>query len=128
MRKVVRSEAAAEDLLEIANDLSTSRGVEVVIENDDRLDAAIESLAELSERGRIVPELCARGVVNYRELIVLPYRIIYRVEVPEIWVVAVLDHRRDLDTLLRQRARRRSIARSIAEPRRAAYRPNAGIS
>jgi len=36
----------------------------------------------------------------------LPYRIVYRLEPGEVWVVAVLDHRRDLDALLHERARR----------------------
>lgn len=105
-RKVLRSVAAVEDLLAIADDLLSGLGVDAALAADDRLDAAIESLNELSSRGRIVPELRARGIATYRELIVLPYRVIYRVEPREVWVVAVLDHRRDLDTLLLERARR----------------------
>jgi plasmid stabilization system protein ParE len=105
-RKVVRSAAAAEDLLSIADDLMATLGVDAAIATDERLDAAIESLDELSSRGRIVPELRTRGVTLYRELILLPYRIIYRVEPREVLIVAVVDHRRDLDSLLHDRARR----------------------
>jgi len=60
----------------------------------------------MSHRGRVVPELRARGVVTYRELIVLSCRIIYRAEPREVRIVAALDRRRDLDTLLLERARR----------------------
>jgi plasmid stabilization system protein ParE len=102
----MRSEAADEDMLAIVDDLAASVGIEAALALDERLDTAIESLAELSDRGRVVPELRARGTTTYRELIVLPYRILYRVEEREVWIVAVLDHRRDLDTLLRERARR----------------------
>ncbi|HET7500395.1 MAG TPA: type II toxin-antitoxin system RelE/ParE family toxin [Kofleriaceae bacterium] len=105
-RKVLRSAAAVEDMLAIADDLVSSLGVDAALATDDRLDAGIESLAELSHRGRVVPELRGRGITTYRELIVMPYRIIYRVEPREVWIVAVLDHRRDLDTLLLERARR----------------------
>jgi plasmid stabilization system protein ParE len=111
-RKVVRSEAAVEDMLGIVDDLLAAAGlraalaVAVAVAVDERLDAAIESLDELGNRGRAVPELRARGITTYRELIVLPYRIIYRVEAREVWIVAVVDHRRDLDTLLHERARR----------------------
>lgn len=105
-RRVIRSEAAAEDLLSIADDLLATLGVEAAIATDDRLDAAIESLDELSSRGRIVPELRMRGITLYREIIVLPYRILYRVESREVFIVAVVDHRRDLDSLLHDRARR----------------------
>jgi hypothetical protein len=55
------------------------------------LDIRIESLAELSNRGRVVPELRVRGITAHRELIVSPYyRIIYRVEAAEVWIIAVL--------------------------------------
>jgi plasmid stabilization system protein ParE len=54
----------------------------------------------------VVPELRVHGITTYREIIVLPYRVIYRVEPGEVWVVAVLDHRRDLDALLQERVRR----------------------
>ena len=105
-RRVVRSEAAVEDLLAIADDLLVTMGLDTTLATDDRLDVAIESLDELSHRGRVVPELRARGITTYRELIVLPYRTVYRIEQHEVWIVAVLDHRRDLDRLLYQRARR----------------------
>lgn len=106
-RKLIRSEAADDDLLAIADELAGSVGIDAALAVDERLDAAIESLAELSNRGRVVPELRVRGITAYRELIVSPYyRIIYRVEEAEVWIIAVLDHRRDLDTLLHDRARR----------------------
>lgn len=105
-RKVQRSEAAVDDLLGIVDGQFTDAGIDVALETEQRLDAAIESLDELSNRGRVVPELRVRGITTYREIIVLPYRIIYRVEPREILIVAVLDHRRDLDALLHERARR----------------------
>lgn len=105
-RKVVRSEAAVEDMLGIVDDLLAAAGLRGALAVDERLDAAIESLDQLGNRGRVAPELRARGITTYRELIVLPDRIIYRVEAREVWIVAVVDHRRDLDTLLHERARR----------------------
>jgi plasmid stabilization system protein ParE len=105
-RKVVRSEAAAEDLLSIADDLLATLGVDAAFATDERLDTAIESLDELSSRGRIVPELRTRGITLYREVIALPYRILYCVAPREVLIVAVVDHRRDLDSLLHDRARR----------------------
>jgi len=106
IRRVMRSEAAVEDLLAIVDDRITSVGLDAAIAIEGRLDAAIESLAELSSRGRVVPELRDRGVTLYRELVALPHRIMYRIEPREVWVVAVLDHRRDLEAILHERARR----------------------
>jgi plasmid stabilization system protein ParE len=105
-RKVVRSEAAVEDILAVVDDVLAALGVAAALAVEERLDAAIESLDELGNRGRVVPELRVRGISTYRELIVLPYRVIYRVEAREVWIVAILDHRRDLDSLLHERARR----------------------
>jgi toxin ParE1/3/4 len=103
----MRSAAADDDMLAIADDVSSSFGIEMALALDDRLDAAIESLDERSDRGRVVPELRSRGIATYRELVVAPYyRVRYRVEEREVWIIAVLDHRRDLDTVLQQRARR----------------------
>jgi toxin ParE1/3/4 len=106
-RKVIRSASADEDMLAIADDVSASISIDAALALDDRLDAAIESLDEMSARGRVVPELRIRRITAYRELVVAPfYRVTYRVEEREVWVVAVLDHRRDLDTVLQDRARR----------------------
>jgi plasmid stabilization system protein ParE len=102
----LRSEAAVDDLLGIVDSLFADAGIDVALETEQRLDAAIESLAELSNRGRVVPELRVRGITTYREIMVLPYRILYRVEPREVRIVAVLDHRRDLDALLHERVRR----------------------
>jgi toxin ParE1/3/4 len=105
-RNVQRSEAAVDDLLGIVDGLFTDAGIDVALETEERLDAAIESQGQLSNRGRVVPELRVRGITTYREIVVMPYRIIYRVELREVWILAVLDHRRDLDALLHERARR----------------------
>ena len=43
------------------------------------------------------------GIRNWRELIVKPYRIIYRIDEDTVNVLAVLDGRRDLQDLLLER-------------------------
>ena len=53
-----------------------------------------------------MPELRLRGITLYRELIRAPYRIIYRIVGAEVWVLAIVDGRRDLDALLNSRIRR----------------------
>lgn len=69
----------------------------------DKLEARAESLGTLTPRGRTVPELREIGVHQYRELIERPWRLIYTVEAGRVAVVAVLDARRDLQTLLLER-------------------------
>jgi plasmid stabilization system protein ParE len=65
--------------------------------------AKSESLKTLPFRGRVVPELAHFGIRSRRELIVRPYRILYRVEKTRVYVLAVLDSRRDLRALLLER-------------------------
>ncbi|HVT15459.1 MAG TPA: type II toxin-antitoxin system RelE/ParE family toxin [Thermoanaerobaculia bacterium] len=57
-----------------------------------RLIAAVEPLETFPQLGRIVPE----GDGRHREILLHPYRIIYRVEGQEILIVTVVHGRRDL--------------------------------
>ena len=61
------------------------------------------SLYTLPERGRIVPELRNQGISQYRELIVRPWRIIYRVSEREIFILSVIDARQNVEDILLQR-------------------------
>ena len=56
------------------------------------LDAG-ESLAGLPDRGRVVPEAAREDV---RELIISPYRLIYRRDANAVTVTMVVHERRDL--------------------------------
>jgi toxin ParE1/3/4 len=69
----------------------------------DRLEERAEALRVAGERGRVVPELQAVDVLQYRELIERPRRIIYRIEPDQVVVLAVLDGQRDLSSLLLER-------------------------
>ncbi len=60
-------------------------------------------LALFPERGRIVPELSAHGVTLYRELIIAPWRVIYRFSGNSVFVLAVLDSRRNVEDILLSR-------------------------
>jgi len=72
----------------------------------DKLEKKAESLKAQSGRGRVVPELQFVGINQYHEMIVKPWRLIYRLEGHRVLIMAVLDSRRDLDDLLLQRLSR----------------------
>jgi len=66
-----------------------------------------DSIAESSRtldlmplRGRIVPELARFEITIYRELIIPPHRLIYRVSADSVLVVGVFDSRRNLEDIL----------------------------
>ena len=59
----------------------------------DRILEAGASLSELPDRGRIVPETARDDI---RELIISPYRLIYRRDAHAVTVTMVVHERRDL--------------------------------
>ncbi|MFA4917136.1 MAG: type II toxin-antitoxin system RelE/ParE family toxin [Syntrophales bacterium] len=61
------------------------------------------SLYTLPERGRIVPELQDQGILLYREFIVSPWRIIYRISEVKVYVLSVLDARQNIEDILLKR-------------------------
>lgn len=60
-------------------------------------------LYTMPERGRIVPELYDQGILLYRELIIEPWRLIYRIADQEIYVLSVIDSRRNVEDILMKR-------------------------
>lgn len=105
-RKVIVASVASDDLAALLEYTMATAGAAAAVALDAQLDAALASLDRLAGRGRIVPELRVRGISLYRELVRAPYRIVYRIAGDELWVLAVVDGRRDLDSLLYERARR----------------------
>jgi addiction module RelE/StbE family toxin len=100
--RVQWAEVAVRDLEEvvafIARDSQTN--AERVLERIERSSSTLESTPE---RGRVVHELTRLGVRSWRELVVKPYRLIYRTEGDTVTVLALFDGRRDLEDLLLER-------------------------
>jgi len=61
------------------------------------------SLYTLPERRRILPELQDQGILIYRELIIPPWRIIYRISEMKVYVLSVLDARQNVEDILLKR-------------------------
>lgn len=57
----------------------------------------------LPERGRIVRELRDQGILQYRELIISPWRIIYRISGESVYVLSILDSRQNIEDILLER-------------------------
>ena len=54
----------------------------------------------LPEIGRIVPELQNQGILQYRELVIPPWRLIYRIAERKVFVLSLLDSRRNVEDIL----------------------------
>ena len=60
-------------------------------------------------RGRIVPELLKEGITIYRELIIQPWRIIYKIENDTVYIMALFDSRQNVEELLLQKLLRGNL-------------------
>jgi len=68
-----------------------------------RIKNRCAKLSDNPERFRVVSELKEVGIDIYRETIISPYRVIYRLDNSSVYVIAVVDGRRDFESFLFQR-------------------------
>jgi plasmid stabilization system protein ParE len=94
---------AESDLDEIATYIAENDSISKAVRVYRKIKEKILSLNDLVERGRIVPELKRIKVMDYREIIYNPYRIIYLVKNKTVFIIAVFDGRREIDDLIYQR-------------------------
>ena len=87
-----------EIILYIAEDSPTKAG-----KIFEKIKEKAASLKNFPERGRIVPELKQHGIGLYRELILAPWRIIYRISDKKVYVLSVLDSRQNVEDILLKR-------------------------
>ena len=100
---VLLTNDAARDLDEIYNYIAlhdSPRKADYVLE---RIEKVFSSLSEFPERGTYPKELLALGIREYREIFFKPYRIVYRVMENIVYVLLIVDGRRDMQFLLQRR-------------------------
>jgi len=68
-----------------------------------RIKQKASSLYTYPERGRIVPELRDQGILQYREIVISPWRILYRISEKSVLVSSVLDSCRNIEDILLKR-------------------------
>ena len=96
---VIWSETSQKDLMGIIEYIaadSPSNALEIFKE----IKQKASSLYAFPDRGRIVPELRDQGIILYRELIVFPWRIIYRISEKAVYILSVLDSRQNVEDIL----------------------------
>jgi addiction module RelE/StbE family toxin len=93
---------AKEDLLNIVyyikkDSVSSARNVY------EKIKKKAQSSNFFPLRGRVVPELLKEGITIYRELIVEPWRIMYKIENDTVYIMAIFDSRQNVEELLLQK-------------------------
>lgn len=69
----------------------------------DQLLEVAESLTAFPERGSHPKELLALGIQEYRQAFFKPYRVIYRIVGQQVFLVLMMDGRREMQSLLTRR-------------------------
>lgn len=100
--EIAWARTAETDLKEIVNYIAIG-SPENALRIFKKIKNNASSLYSTPERCRIVPELKEQGIMQYRELIVKPWRIIYRIAEKKVYVLSVLDSRRNIEDILLER-------------------------
>jgi len=100
---VLLTNDAARDLNELYDYIAvhdSPRKADYVLE---QIEKTFSTLSEFPERGVYPKELLKLGIREYREIFFKPYRIIYRVMDMNVYVLLIVDGRRDMQSLLQRR-------------------------
>jgi plasmid stabilization system protein ParE len=101
-RRIVWSDTAESMLDEIVSFIAedSPRSAMAVL---SRIRARVDGLSQSPQGGRYVPELLEFGIRTYREVIVRPWRVVYRASEGAVHILVVIDGRRNVsDYLLRE--------------------------
>ena len=100
--EVIWTKSAKKDLEEIIDYISLD-SIEKAFEQLKKIKEKAKKLSIFPQQGRIIPELSNQNIIKYRELIVSPWRIMYKIEGNIVYVMAVIDGRRNIEDILLKR-------------------------
>jgi toxin ParE1/3/4 len=101
--RVMLTNDAARDLEELYDYIAlhdAPRKADYVL---DQIEKAFSKLSEFPERGAYPKELLMLGIREYRQIFFKPYRILYRLLEKNVYVLLIVDGRRDMQSLLQRR-------------------------
>ena len=100
---VFLTDSAARDLEEIYDYVAGHDAPGKAERLVNRIEKVFTSLSASPLRGAFPHELLALGIREYREVFFKPYRIVYRVLDDAVYVLLIVDGRRDMQSLLQRR-------------------------
>ncbi len=107
--KVFWARVAEEDLVSIIKYIHSDNPI-AAKNNLKKIKTKVSNLNSFPQRGRIVPELKEQVILQYRELIITPWRIIYRISDSSVYVLSVIDSRQNVEDILLHRLVRKNSA------------------
>ncbi len=100
--KVIWTNTAENDLLKILEYIAQSSPGNA-LKSLKKIKKQVSDLYFSPERCRIVPELYEHGITQYREMIISPWRIMYKIQNSSVFVLSVLDSRQNIEDILLKR-------------------------
>jgi len=105
--KVIWTATAKNDLDEIIEYIAQD-SIEIAIQKYEEIKDSAQHLVLFPGQGRVIPELLKHNITKYKELIISPWRLMYKIEINVVYVMAVIDGRRNIEDILLQRLLRQS--------------------
>ncbi len=103
MMRVLLTAGAVRDLEELYDYIALHDLPSKAERTLEKIEKTFANLSDSPERGAYPKELLALGIREYREIFFKPYRIIYRVQKNRVYVLLIVDGRRDMQALLQSR-------------------------
>jgi len=94
------SDNADNDLAEIIEYIADENSPDQALKILYKIKKNSDKLYKFPDRYRHVPELQKHNILTYRELIVEPWRIIYKIDEDTVWIITVIDGRRNVEDIL----------------------------
>lgn len=99
---VLWTKTADQDLREIIEYIAND-SVDNAIIQFEKIRTAAQKISHFPSQGRIIPELAKQNIHLYHELIITPWRLMYKLEGTTVYVLAVIDGRRNIEDILLNR-------------------------
>lgn len=90
---------AEDDLVEIL-DYYEDKNFDYILKLVKRIEIRLEELKHFPEKGHMVPELEKKSITDYREMIEGNYKIIYHIKNKNVFVLAIIDGRRNFEEVV----------------------------
>lgn len=101
--EVALTQGAESDLEALHADLAEHRSAAAAEDLLDALIEVVQTLERFPQRGSVPKELEALGIREFRQVLLDPYRLIYRVIGNTAFILLIADGRRDMQALLEHR-------------------------
>ncbi len=100
--KVIWAKTAENDLLKIIEYIAQDSRI-TALKILRKIKEQVTELYFSPAQCRIVPELYEQGITQYREMIIRPWKVIYRIQDSFIYALSVLDSRQNIEDILLKR-------------------------